>query len=235
MLGKPKNRYQAFAVHIGISAVIFIILTAIIVFIWYPGFLFHTDGGWNGIRLVAGVDFIIGPTLTLIVYKVGKKGLMLDLTLIGLVQFFCLAGGTWIVYEERPVTVFYMDGTYHAVSKEFFDTNKIDPEKALSLDDHIPAKVYIKLPEDKEKRMKLLIAQIITGPLYAQPDRYLPYKENLDRIMQDAMDPATVDKSIADKLSKDGALFKYISRYSDGYIEINRNTGEYINIYQAGT
>jgi hypothetical protein len=43
-----------------------------ITYLWYPEFLFKTDGGWNGIRLIAGIDFIIGPTLTLIVYKAGK-------------------------------------------------------------------------------------------------------------------------------------------------------------------
>ena len=49
--------------------------------------------------------------------------------------------------------------------------------------------------------------------------------------MQEALDPSRVDKSIADKLSKDGALFKYIARYKEGYIEINKQTGEYMNMY----
>lgn len=83
MISQPQNRWQAFAVHIGINAVIFIVLAAIILFIWYPGFLFQTDGGWQGIRLIAGVDFIIGPMLTLIVYKLGKPRLKMDLMLIG--------------------------------------------------------------------------------------------------------------------------------------------------------
>ncbi|HIM07378.1 MAG TPA: hypothetical protein EYG49_02405 [Gammaproteobacteria bacterium] len=89
----PENRFQAFAIHIFISALIFIVLAIMITYLWYPRFLFKTDGGWNGIRLIAGIDFIIGPTLTLIVYKVGKKGLKLDLVLIGLIQSFCLGFG----------------------------------------------------------------------------------------------------------------------------------------------
>ncbi len=63
------NRYQAFGLHLGISFLIFMILASIIIFFWYPGFLFSTDGGWQGIRLIAGVDLVIGPFLTLMIYK----------------------------------------------------------------------------------------------------------------------------------------------------------------------
>jgi hypothetical protein len=63
MLVRAENRYQAFVIHITISALVFLVLASIIIFTWYPGFLFKTDGGWAGIRLVAGVDFIIGPTM----------------------------------------------------------------------------------------------------------------------------------------------------------------------------
>lgn len=39
------NRFQAFGIHFGISFLIFIILASLIIFYWYPGFLFSTDGG----------------------------------------------------------------------------------------------------------------------------------------------------------------------------------------------
>ena len=49
------NRFGAFAVHLGISLVIFIILGYLILFHWYPDFFFASDGGWQGIRIVAFV------------------------------------------------------------------------------------------------------------------------------------------------------------------------------------
>ena len=59
MFFKPKNRFQAFAFHIFISAIIFIVLSALIIYLWYPDFLFKTDGGWAGIQIIAGVDFVL--------------------------------------------------------------------------------------------------------------------------------------------------------------------------------
>ncbi len=231
MFAKPKNRYQAFAVHLCISLIIFLALSAIIVFIWYPGFLFHTDGGWDGIKLVAGVDFIIGPTLTLMVYKVGKRGLKLDLMLIALVQATCLAIGTWIVYMERPMVVFYQDGTYHAESANFFNEYNVKPEQVFSVDDHKPAWIYIDLPGDEKEKMSLLLTEFKDGPLYSRPKLYKPYRQNLDKVMKQALKPEDYEKKIKINGPLTGKIFRYVARYGDGYVEINPNTGEIINVY----
>jgi hypothetical protein len=68
---KQHNRNTAFAIPLAISLVIFAILTAIGVFVWAPDFFFTTDGGWQGIRILGAVDLVLGPLLTLIVYKHG--------------------------------------------------------------------------------------------------------------------------------------------------------------------
>lgn len=81
ILAAPKNRYQAFAVHLLISFVLFVFLASIIYFIWYPGFLFWAAGGIDGMKLIAGVDLVIGPFLTLCLYRVGKKGLKFDMAI----------------------------------------------------------------------------------------------------------------------------------------------------------
>ena len=83
-------RINAFLIHLTISFIIFLVLAYLIVLHWYPLPYFHTDGGWRGIRIIAGVDLVLGPLLTLIVFKPGKPGLKFDLTLIGLAQAVAL-------------------------------------------------------------------------------------------------------------------------------------------------
>ncbi|MCW9032447.1 MAG: hypothetical protein OQK58_13220, partial [Gammaproteobacteria bacterium] len=80
------SRFKAFSIHFAISFVIFLILLYFILVQWYPQPLFSTDGGWRVIRIIVGVDLIIGPFLTLIVFKSGKPGLKFDLAMIALVQ-----------------------------------------------------------------------------------------------------------------------------------------------------
>ena len=78
------SRFKAAGIHLGISFVIFVFLAYLVLFEWYPGIFFNTDGGWRGMRIIVGVDLVLGPTLTLVAYKAGKPGLKFDLTAIAL-------------------------------------------------------------------------------------------------------------------------------------------------------
>ncbi|MBT8149381.1 MAG: hypothetical protein KJO24_05585, partial [Gammaproteobacteria bacterium] len=120
MLAKPETRWGAFGIHLAISALLFCVLAAIIIFTWYPGFLFRTDGGWQGIRLIAGIDLILGPLLTLIVYNKAKDSLAFDLAVIAVVQVTALAAGCYLVYQERPIAVIYADNKFSTMSKNSF-------------------------------------------------------------------------------------------------------------------
>ena len=231
MLGKPKNRLEAFGIHIGISAIIFIILAAIIVFVWYPGFLFSTDGGWAGIRLVAGVDFIIGPTLTLIIYKAGKKGLVFDLVFIAIVQAVCLVAGTRIVYQERPLGIIFVDGEFKTMSKQSFDFHDINVKDVLALDNRVPAWIYVDT-EQQQTGKKLSLGEMLNQtPVHARIDLYRKYSDNLEKIMQQAVKPDKLDENIRDNISKNGKIFPYTARYGYGFIEIDSTNGEYISIH----
>tara|TARA_R110000782_G_scaffold196430_6_gene285779 strand:+ start:2425 stop:3120 length:696 start_codon:yes stop_codon:yes gene_type:complete len=227
----PKNRYHAFVIHILISALIFMILATVITYFWYPGFLFATDGGWDGIRLIAGIDFIIGPTLTLIIYKVGKRHLKLDLFVIGLIQFSCLYFGVWTVYQERPIAVIYANGVFLAKSQAALEMYNIKPAQIYELDTKVPAWIYINLPENEDEKSKVLISQLHKGPLYTHTELYAPYKENLDKVFNGAIDPDKLGAEIEPVNEDNRKLYPYSARYGTGYIEIDGTTGEFLKIH----
>ena len=62
------SRFRAAGLHLAISFLIFLMLAYLVVFTWYPGIFFDTDGGWRGMRIIIGVDLVLGPALTLVVY-----------------------------------------------------------------------------------------------------------------------------------------------------------------------
>ncbi len=170
---KPVTRWQAFLIHLGISLIIFLILAWIIVRIWYPFPYFSYDGGWQGIRIVAGVDLVLGPLLTLIVYKPGKKGLKWDMSIIAGIQAAALAWGVWITWYERPVaTVYTIDHFTPVTAGEMRDHGR-DYRTLASLDNHHPPLIYLDIPDDFDARQQLLAQSIATGvPLYLFTDRY---------------------------------------------------------------
>jgi hypothetical protein len=106
------NRYQAFAVHMVISLVIFFILLVCITQYWYPGILFDAGNGWKAIGIIIGIDLILGPLLTLIVFNHNKTSLKFDLWVIALVQTAALVYGTWTIHQTRPIALAFINSSF---------------------------------------------------------------------------------------------------------------------------
>lgn len=106
------NRYQAFVAHIAISSIIFFILLAFITLSWYPGILFDTGNGWKAIGMIVGIDMILGPLLTLIVFNPKKSSLKFDLSIIAFIQIAALAYGSWTIHQTRPIAIAYVNNHF---------------------------------------------------------------------------------------------------------------------------
>ena len=76
MLDKLKallpHKLRAFSIHFLISLAIFAVLLFLILFHWYPMPWFPIDGGWQGVRIMIGVDLVLGPVLTFMVFNPAK-------------------------------------------------------------------------------------------------------------------------------------------------------------------
>src|SRR6185503_6935605 len=115
------SRWQAAGIHLGIRALIAAVVLVVIYLVWYPSPYFKAMGGDQLVLLVVGVDVVIGPLITLIIYQAGKKGLKFDLSVIALLQSAALVYGVMIAAEARPVyTVFVVD-RFETVSANGFD------------------------------------------------------------------------------------------------------------------
>jgi hypothetical protein len=160
------SRWQAFGIHLAISAVVLAALMAVIFMFWYPGILFNVDGGWTGLRIVISVDLVLGPLLTLVVYKAGKPGLRFDLTCIVVFQVVCMAGGMFIVHAERPLAlVLAYDTIFSLGAKEFEDYGK-DISVLDGIPGSYPKLVYTELPENSVQADIVAIrGQFIGDPL----------------------------------------------------------------------
>src|SRR5579883_2514332 len=99
------NRFQAASMHLGISLAIAALVGCLIYFVWYPHPYFQVAGGSTLMLLIMGVDIVIGPLLTLVVYRAGKRGLGFDLACISLLQACAFFYGLSVIAQARPVFV----------------------------------------------------------------------------------------------------------------------------------
>ena len=144
------SRLKAFLIHFLISLVIFIILLYFILVHWYPQPYFSTDGGWKVIRIIIGVDLILGPLLTLIIFKPGKAGLKFDLMMIALVQIVALSWGVWVSYNERPAAIIYTVDFFTPVPAYQLAEHGMTSKKLKQFGNEWPIIIFSNIPKDKE-------------------------------------------------------------------------------------
>jgi len=112
----PLTRAQAFCLHLTLSLLVFSTLVFAMLMLWFPGKLFVLGGGWEGLKLVAMVDLVLGPALTLLLYRPGKPGVRLDMSLIAALQIAALGYGSFTTWQQRPVAVVFAEGEFNTLS-----------------------------------------------------------------------------------------------------------------------
>ena len=237
------TKLKAFATHIGISLVIFFVTVAYIIYFWYPQPFFTSDGGWQGVRIIAAVDLVLGPVLTLIVFKPGKPRLKMDLTIIGLVQALALAWGIWVVHHERPIAAVFLDDTFHSVTANDMKSRGMTAEKLSTFGTRAPFWVYSELPESPQEMEILLKSAMESGrPLYM----YIEYYKVIDKkieglIASNGLDLASLvedkpdDKKVYDAFVSEHkseldniVFFHWNARYGKGVIALRKDTLDYV-------
>jgi len=233
-------RYQASFYHLLFSLAVLAPLAYLVLVEWYPGILYSIDGGWEGMRIIVGVDLVLGPLLTFVVFKSGKPGLKLDLTAIVLLQSSCLLAGTYIVYSERPLALVYYDKHFYTVSTDTFgDYGRPVPE--FSGQD-LPVYLYSEVPEDLIEKADFLNERyLLEQPAWIFEPTYRPMNLFMDRIIEQGFpieDLWALD--LSDQLGpwveehggdqRDYAFYPVKSRFSDCFFVIHRASKEIIDV-----
>ena len=190
------SRFKAFSIHFAISFVIFLILLYLILIQWYPQPLFSTDGGLRVTYIIAGVHLVIGPLLTLIVFKSGKSGLKFDLVMIVLVQTLAGTWGVWNAYNERPAALIYTLDFFTPVPAYQLAEQGMTKKKLKQFGNEWPVVIYIDVP--KEKLSEVLSESIQSGkPLYLQTQYYSQFNKEQAKVLKESS--MNIEKYVEDK------------------------------------
>jgi len=169
-------KLKAFGVHLSISTVVFAGIIAACMMLWYPPPYFWIDGGIQVTRIAALVDIILGPLLTLVVFRPGKRSLKRDLAVIGAVQIAFLAWGVAVLEREKPLLsafVGYPTERFFPIPKQYLSDSKRPIEELLALSAERPALAAIRMPADRTQARELVRTQLQGLPsVFRQAERY---------------------------------------------------------------
>jgi len=174
------SRWRAAAINLSISVLAVLLAAALLFGLWYPPPYFHAAGADVLVLLLVGVDLVIGPLLTLIVFRAGKRGLALDLCSIAVLQTVALVYGLSVVLESRPVFLVGVVDRFVLVS-----ANEItDEDLASGTEPEFrqrswlgPRLVAAELPEDPVERSNLTSIVFTGHDIQDMPKYYHAYSD----------------------------------------------------------
>jgi hypothetical protein len=183
------SRWKAAAIHLSISAAIGLVVGALLLLVWYPPPYFHAAGADQLVLLLVGVDLVLGPLLTLVLFRSGKKGLKFDLAMIAVLQTTALVYGLSVVLQSRPVFLVSAVDRFVLVS-----ANEIDPEdlakgskpefRSLSLTG--PRLAGTAMPKSWQERNKVLFSGVAGKDIEEYPQYYVNYREAAPGLLERA-------------------------------------------------
>jgi hypothetical protein len=179
------SRFKAALIHLAISASIALGVLAFMLTVWYPGPFFNAVGGGGLILIMMGVDVAIGPLLTLIVFKAGKKRLRMDLTVIGVLQLAAFVYGVSVIFAARPAYVAFVVDRFELVRAADLDPEDIKHakvERFRSLPLFRPEVIAVTRPTDPDERLKSLDLALQGKELHARPEHYTGYESQKEQV-----------------------------------------------------
>ena len=205
------SRPRAVLTHLGVSATFVGAACALIFFLWYPHPYFLAAGAWQVLRVLIGVDLVLGPLLTAIVFKPGKRGLKFDLAVIALVQLAAFVYGVQAIYVGRPYfTVFAVDRFYLLARGDVVpdELARHEHDRWLAKTLRGPLVVAAERPNDSAAAQRLLDETIVQGKpdIERRPDYWTPYSSSAAEVAARARPLAQLKAARPQSAAAIGAL-----------------------------
>ena len=173
------NRWQAAGIHLALSVVIAAAVLAALLLVWYPQPYFRLAGGAGLMLILIGVDVVLGPLMTLVVFNPAKKSLRFDLAVIATLQVAALLYGISVMAQARPAYVVFAGDRFTVVAANAIDPESLaqakPPYDALPLDG--PRIVGARMPSDAAEREKVMLLSASGVDLPLLPRYYVPFGE----------------------------------------------------------
>ena len=236
-----NTQIKAFSFHLAISVVIAVLVGFIVFTYWHHPPLDTAVGVTRIFITLLIIDVILGPLLTFIIYKPGKKTLLMDLAVIACLQLAALGYGLHTVAKGRPAWLVFAIDRFELVRIIDIDNRKIEQANKLYQAPSFfgPQWVAAVTPSDTNERNEILMESVIAGVDIAQrPNLYQPLSTQNEQIKQRAQALTTLStfnseadiKSALSPYPTATAWLPLAANQQDMVVLINKETAEVIAI-----
>jgi len=149
---------KASAIHFTLSIMVAGIVAALIFWLWFPAPFGELSGGKHLFWIAVGVDVVCGPLLTAVLFTPLKtrRALIVDFSMIALIQLAALSYGVYSIAMARPVILAFEVDRFVVLSQVQVDMDHLDqaPPQWRSLSWNGPVLVGTRNPTDDDEKLE---------------------------------------------------------------------------------
>ena len=182
-------KFKFVTAHLIISICVAAVAACIVFFCWYPFPLNKAVGVTHIFLMMLGIDIVLGPFFTWLVYKEGKKSLKFDLTVIIAIQISALLYGVYSIEQGRPAWLAYNVDRFELVRKNEIVDQNINQAKPQfqQVSWFKPQYVAVNFAKDIQQRNNDMFVEVLGGISLAQrPERYVDFAQAKEHIQKRA-------------------------------------------------
>jgi hypothetical protein len=182
-----KFRLKAFGLHLTASAVALMLIVGGLYLGWYhwPGW--YLADVTQVMRMIIGVDLVVGPLLTLVIASPTKplRTLARDVSVIAAVQLIALGYGSVQMWNGRPLYYAFSEDVLQLVqaydiSSDQAQLGRKDNPKLAPHWYSLPRWIWAPLPAEEAERDKIVQAAVSGGDdVIAMPTHYKTWEDGL--------------------------------------------------------
>ena len=175
------TRARLFSLRLAASASVLALAFLVIRLLWFPSGYFQIFGVGKLFLMMAGAALIVGPTLSTLVFRPGKKGLKFDLGVLAAVELIAIAWGMTEIAARRPVYAVFAVDRFEAVAAAEIDMAQIRYAEHVDWPGQGPRLAYAELPTDVEVMNRLIDETVLYGmaDIDRRPEFWKPYPRGL--------------------------------------------------------
>lgn len=127
------NRLKAATIHLLISMSIIGLFLAMVYFVWYNQIYASLLDLKKPLILLVCIDVILGPLLTYIVFKKDKMLMLIDLSVIVLLQILAFGYGAYTCYIGKPTLLVMKKDSFEIIIENEINRDALPPELSEKL------------------------------------------------------------------------------------------------------
>jgi len=235
-----NERVKASLIHLAISVFVISMVLSVFLLVWYPAPYAEISGLNSILKLLVGIDVVLGPLITLIIYNKKKASLKFDLAVVASLQIAALCYGIFTVYQGHPAYIVYAVDRFELISAQDArpELTKYDEFKISKLG--FPKLAYAQMPSGVKERNDIIFSALQGVDLEKMSQFYEPFLDHKEDIAKKGLDPDKLFASASKKqllqdfldLHKENTgsvtFHPIVGKEKDAVIVISKKSGEIV-------